>query len=52
VTEHVVSLTRITGESMTPTFNPDYNKDPLHSDIVVMDKRTGKYRRGDVVTLW
>lgn len=40
---------------MQPTFNPDLYKHPLHHDVVLLDKWSialGRYRRGDVVTLW
>lgn len=40
---------------MQPTFNPDLYKNPLHHDVVLLDKWSvalGRFRRGDVVTLW
>jgi len=51
-TEHVYSAAQISGESMQPTFNPNIQRDPLHHDVVLMEKWRGRYRRGDIVTLW
>lgn len=38
-----------------PTFNPTIQAEPLHNDVVVLERWSvslGRFRRGDVVTLW
>ncbi|KIR59870.1 mitochondrial inner membrane protease subunit 2 [Cryptococcus bacillisporus CA1873] len=54
-TRHVYSLATVTGGSMQPTFNPDLATNPLHNDVVLLERWSpamNKYKRGDVVTLW
>lgn len=39
---------------MQPTFNPQHHFNPLHHDVVLLDRWSvalNIYRRGDVVTL-
>jgi signal peptidase I len=52
---HVVGLTKVTGASMQPVFNPNLHKNPLQKDVLLLDRlsiRLGHLRRGDIVTLW
>ncbi|WVQ78538.1 hypothetical protein IAT38_000624 [Cryptococcus sp. DSM 104549] len=54
-TRHVYSLATVTGGSMQPTFNPNLATDPLHQDVVLLERWSIAmkwFNRGDVVTLW
>ncbi|CAK9785623.1 putative peptidase [Cutaneotrichosporon oleaginosum] len=55
VVRHVVGLTKVTGASMQPVFNPNLHKNPLQKDVLLLDRlsiRMGQLKRGDIVTLW
>ncbi|CAD6583492.1 MAG: hypothetical protein TREMPRED_003579 [Tremellales sp. Tagirdzhanova-0007] len=54
-TRHIYSVASVTGASMQPTFNPDLTLNPLHHDVVLLERwsiELSRFQRGDVVTLW